>query len=87
MRQAPIHQLMVNARATAWFHGHDHFYAREEVDGIAYQEVPQPSLARYDMPDPGAGYGYVGSNGTNLFPSSGHLRVTVSPSSVQVDYV
>jgi hypothetical protein len=85
--QAPIHQLMVNARVTAWFHGHDHFYAHEEVDGIAYQEVPQPSLARYDMADPGAGYGYVGSTGTNLFPSSGHLRVTVSPTGVQVDYV
>ncbi|MFN7983280.1 MAG: metallophosphoesterase [Vicinamibacterales bacterium] len=84
---APIHQLMVNARVSAWFHGHDHLYARESVDGIVYQEVPQPSLARYDMPDPGAGYGYVGSNGVNIFPSSGHLRVTVSPANVRVEYV
>lgn len=83
----PIHQLMVNARVTAWFHGHDHLYAREMVDGIAYQAVPQPSLARYDMPDPGAGYGYIGSNGTNIFPSSGHVRVTVAPTGVQVEYV
>ncbi len=84
---APIHQLMVNAHVSAWFHGHDHLYAREAVDGIVYQEVPQPSLARYDTPDPGAGYGYVGSNGVNIFPSSGHLRVTVSPAGVQVEYV
>ena len=84
---APIHQLMVDARVTAWFHGHDHLYAREERDGIVYQEVPQPSLARYDTPDPAAGYGYVGSVGTNIFPSSGHLRVSVSPTSVRVEYV
>ena len=84
---APIHQLMVEAHVTAWFHGHDHLYAREERDGIVYQEVPQPSLARYDTPDPAAGYGYVGSVGTNIFPSSGHLRVNVSPTSVRVEYV
>lgn len=84
---APIHQLMVDARVTAWFHGHDHLYAREERDGIVYQEVPQPSLARYDTPDPAAGYGYVGSVGSNIFPSSGYLRVTVAPTSVRVEYV
>ena len=84
---APIHQLMVDNHVTAWFHGHDHLYAREEVDGIVYQEVPQPSLSRYDTPDPAAGYGYVGTNGVNIFPSSGHLRVTVSASDVKVEYV
>lgn len=84
---APVHQLFVNARVTAWFHGHDHLYAREQLDGVVYQEVPQPSLARYDMPDPGAGYGYQGANGVNIFPSSGHLRVTVDATAVRVDYV
>ena len=84
---APIHQLMLDNHVTAWFHGHDHLYAREEVDGIVYQEVPQPSLVRYDTPDPGGNYGYVGTNGVNIFPSSGHLRVTVSATEVKVEYV
>jgi hypothetical protein len=83
----PIHQLLVDNHVTAWFHGHDHLYAREELDGVIYQEVPQPSLARYDTADPGKGYGYEGSVGTNIFPSSGHLRVTVSGTEVKVEYV
>lgn len=83
----PIHQLFVDTGVTAWFHGHDHLYARETLDGIVYQAVPQPSLARYDTSDPAAGYGYVGTNGVNIFPSSGHLRVTVGPTETKVDYV
>ncbi|MEI6246655.1 MAG: metallophosphoesterase, partial [Acidobacteriota bacterium] len=84
---APIQQLMIDNKVTAWFHGHDHLYAKEQADGIIYQEVPQPSLVRYDTPDPAAGYGYVGTNLVNIFPSSGHLRVTVSPAEVKVEYV
>jgi hypothetical protein len=83
----PIHQLLVDNRVTAWLHGHDHFYALEQLDGVIYQEVPQPSQARYDNPDPGDGYGYPGTVGVNIFPSSGHLRVTVSPTEVRVEYV
>jgi hypothetical protein len=45
---APIHQLLVENRVTAWFHGHDHLYAREQLDGVSCQEVPQPSRARYE---------------------------------------
>jgi hypothetical protein len=84
---APIHQLFLDYSVSAWFHGHDHLYAREQVDGVTYQEVPQPSLTRYDTANPGGGYGYVGTDGVNIFPSSGHLRVTVTPTQVSVDYV
>jgi hypothetical protein len=84
---APIHQLLVDNKVTAWFHGHDHLYAQESLDGVIYQEVPQPSLARYDTPNPGGDYGYLGTVGTNIFASSGHLRVTVGPTDVRVEYV
>jgi hypothetical protein len=84
---ATIHQLLVTNKVTAWFHGHDHLYAREQLDGIVYQEVPQPSLAHYDTPDPGNGYGYQGTLGVDIFPSSGHLRVTVGAAEVRVEYV
>jgi len=85
--RSPIHQLLVDYGVSAWFHGHDHLYAREELDGVVYQEVPQPSLARYDTANPGAGYGYQGSDGVNIFPSSGHLRVIVGANDVRVEYV
>ncbi len=84
---APIHQLLVDNKVSAWFHGHDHLYAREELDGVIYQEVPQPSLGRYDTPNPGGDYGYVGTVGETIFASSGHLRVMVGSTETRVDYV
>jgi hypothetical protein len=83
----PIHQLLVDNRVNAWFHGHDHLYAMETLDGVVYQEVPQPSLSRYDTPNPAGDYGYQGTLGTDMFASSGHLRVTVSSSEAKVEYV
>ena len=39
----PLHQLLLKYNVTAFFHGHDHLYAHQQLDGIHYQEVPQPS--------------------------------------------
>jgi hypothetical protein len=83
----PIHQLMADTGVNIWFHGHDHIYAAETLDGIVYQEVPQPSLARYDSVAQASEYGYDGTVGVNVFASSGHLRVTVAPDQLKVDYV
>lgn len=83
----PIHQLLVDHRVTIWFHGHDHVYVRESLDGVVYQEVPQPSTRRYDGPDLAKEYGYLGAMGDNAFSSSGHLRVSVQPAEVRVEYV
>jgi len=81
----PIHQLLVQNHVTAVFHGHDHLYARQELDGIVYQEVPQPSAANTSS---GASLAnaYHYSSGT-IVSSSGHLRVTVSPIGVTAQYV
>ena len=81
----PIHQLLVKNAVSIVFHGHDHFYARQELDGIVYQEVPQPGHPGRDgTPRNAADYGYV--NGTML-GGSGHLRVIVTPTKVSVDYI
>ncbi len=40
--ELPIHQLLVKTGVSVVFHGHDHLFAKEELDGIIYQEVPQP---------------------------------------------
>lgn len=80
---APIHQLLLQNHVSAVFHGHDHLYVKQELDGIVYQEVPQPG-------DPAgstrsaAEYGY--KSGVML-GSSGYVRVTVSSEHAKVEYV
>lgn len=77
-----LHQLFVKHGVSIVFHGHDHLYAKEELDGIVYQEVPQPS-------HPGGGtrsaeeYGYKGL----VLGSSGFLKVSVSPAEATVTYL
>jgi hypothetical protein len=80
----PIHQILVENGVSAVFHGHDHVYVKQELDGIIYQEVPQPSMAQYNKTDLAAEYGYLSGD---ILGSSGHLRVTVSPEQVTVEYV
>ncbi len=80
----PIHQLLVANKVNAVFHGHDHLFVKQELDGIVYQEVSQPSAARFDQSNSAKQYGYVTGD---VLPSPGHLRVTVSPSQVTIDYV
>jgi hypothetical protein len=79
----PIHQLMVNSKVSIFFQGHDHIYAKEELDNIVYQAVPMPDDSTYTigMTDNGSAY-----TGVKL-AGSGHLRVTVAADNVTVDYV
>lgn len=81
---SPIHALMVENHVTAFFHGHDHVYAKETLDGVVYQEVPMAANAGYDTGFASNGSEYAGAT---LLPNSGHLRVTVAPTGATVDYV
>jgi hypothetical protein len=87
----PIHDLMKKNHVTAFFHGHDHVFVQQELDGITYQELPQPAYYNVTSPDKSysnsgiaAKYGYT--HGTVL-SSSGYLRVTVEDSTARVEYV
>jgi hypothetical protein len=80
----PIKDLLTENRVTILFHGHDHFYGKQELDCLLYQEIPQPSLPNFTNMPQAAEYGYV--NGI-LKPNSGHLRVTVDAAGVTVDYI
>ena len=80
----PIHELMVEHKVTIFFHGHDHFFAKQELDGVVYQLVPQPSHHNYKRAGQATDYGYT--NG-QVLPNSGHLRVHVSQTETTVDYV
>jgi len=79
----PIHELLMENGVSAVFHGHDHQYAYEMRDGIVYLSMPSAGFS-------GNGFNlYSESNSLTIkvLPSSGHLRVTVSPSQASVDYV
>jgi hypothetical protein len=76
-----IHQLMVDNHVTIYFQGHDHLFVHQQLDGVIYQTLPQPA-------DPN----YASSNAESYhsgdkFPNSGHVRVTVAPDGVKVDYI
>ena len=79
----PIHQLLVTNRVSAVFHGHDHLYAKQDLDGIVYQEVPQPGDPKGSTRS-AAEYGY--KRGV-ILGSSGYLRVTVSKAKAAVEYI
>ncbi len=80
----PIHQLMADNKVNIFFHGHDHFFAKQEFGGVIYQLVPQPGHPNFKKAGQAESYGYTTGN---ILPNSGYLRVTVSQSKATVDYV
>jgi hypothetical protein len=79
----PIHTLMKENHATIFFHGHDHFYGKQDKDGIVYQECPQPSNKNITNTS-ASQYGYVDGI---ILPGRGYLLVTVSDGSIKVEYI
>jgi hypothetical protein len=80
----PVAKLLAQNHVAILFKAHDNFYARQSLDGIVYNMVPQPSFAGDDRIRDLTNYGY--KQGVFL-GNSGHVRVTVSPDKVTVDYV
>ncbi len=79
----PIHQLMVANHVNAYFQGHDHVYAYESLDNLVYQTVPMPSDSSYALGYIANGDAFAGT----VLKGAGHIRVTVKPDSVKVDFV
>ncbi len=91
----PIRDLLLTNKAQAFFHGHDHLFVKQDyfvsgntssVPDFIYQEVPQPSHYPYNSTNSATDPNYNYTNGV-IYGSSGHLRVTVSPTNAVVDYV
>jgi len=72
---------MVQYGVTIFFQGHDHVFARQELDGVTYVTTPYPADPNY------AGKNVERFTSGDVLPGSGYLRVTVSDTSVQIDYV
>lgn len=80
----PIHNLLVANKVNVVFHGHDHLYAYQTLDGLVYLECPQPGTANYTQ------FGSAGDGKYTqgvLLPNSGHIRVTVTPNQALAEYV
>ena len=77
----PIHQLMAKNGVTVFFQGHDHVFARQQLDGVTYVTTPYPADSDYD------GKNVERFTSGDVFPGSGYVRVTVSDTSVQIHYV
>ena len=79
--ELPIHQLMAQNGVTIFFQGHDHVFARQELDGVTYLTTPYPADPHYSADK--------ASNFTSgdVLPCSGYTRVTVSDAFVRFEYV
>jgi len=80
----PIKDILIENKVSAFFHGHDHFFGKQEKDCLIYQECPQPSHKSFQNANQAGEYGYV--NG-QILPNSGHIRVNVQPDEVKIEYV
>jgi hypothetical protein len=79
----PIHKLFVDNGVNIFFQGHDHLFAHEVLDSVTYQEVPMPSDSTYEIGMLANADAYL----SDTIKGTGHIRVTVSPTCVKVDFV
>lgn len=79
----PIHQLFVDNGVNIFFQGHDHVYAHEVLDSVTYQAVPMAADSTYEIGMLANADAYV----SDTVDGTGHIRVTVSPSCLKVDFV
>lgn len=79
----PIHQLLKENGVSIVFKGHDHLYVKEEMDGLIYQTLPQPSHPG-DGTNSAIEYGYGAGK---VIGGSGYLRVKTDSDKIQVDFV
>jgi len=86
----PIQKVFEDTGVDVFFQGHDHLYAKEQLNGVVYQEVPMPSDITYTI-------GYTANATAYTDPAidptcsrldgTGHIRVNVTPNCVTIDYV
>ena len=81
--ELPIHQLMIQNGVNVFFQGHDHLFAKEDLDGLVYQEVPMPSDSSYMIGMLANADAYT----ANQINGTGYIRVSVCEDSATVDYV
>ncbi len=79
----PIHQLFKDNGVNIFFQGHDHVFAHEKLDSVTYQAVPMAADSTYEIGKLANADAYT----SDTLEGTGHLRVTVAPSCVKVDFI
>lgn len=79
----PIHNLFIDNKVNIFFQGHDHVFAHEILDSVTYQSVPMAADSTYQIGMLANADSYV----SDTVDGTGHIRVTVSPENIKVDYV
>ncbi len=80
----PIHDLLVQGKVTAVFHGHDHVFVHQYLDGIHYVELGQISSPNYNSESLAENHGYVTGD---VLSSSGYMRIKVNSSEATFQYI
>ena len=79
--EMPIHELMAENGVTIFFQGHDHVFVRQELDGVTYQTLPLPADPYRTL------YFASAYEAETKLAGPGHVRVTVAPDAVTLDYI
>jgi predicted phosphodiesterase len=82
--EMPVHQLLVKTKVTAVFHGHDHIFAKQDLDGLVYQCLSQPGAKERGNIRHGEEYGY--KTGT-ILNAPGYMRVKISPDNALLEFI
>ena len=78
----PIHHLMATNHVTIFFQGHDHIFARQQLDNVTYLTLPNPADPTYTLWNADAF-----TNNIYATNNTGYVRITVASEQVKVDYV
>ena len=80
----PIHDVLVANDVSIFFHGHDHIFVKQQLNGVIYQVCPKPTDTNYGEGHYTAGLYYLSGSKVN---NSGYLRVRVTATEAIVEYV
>jgi len=82
--EMPIHELLKKYHVNVVFHGHDHLFAKQELDGIVYQCISQPGAMERGNTRNAEEYGYL--NG-KILNGPGYMRVNVKNKNATFEFV
>ncbi len=82
--EMPVHELLKKYHVNVVFHGHDHLFAKQELNGIIYQCLSQPGAREQGNSRNGDEYGYV--NG-KILNAPGYMRVNVKSDNATFEFV
>lgn len=79
--QKPIHQLFIDNKVTAFVQGHDHLFARQELDGINYITCPMCGDPGYNT------YNAEAFTVGDKLSNTGHLKFLVTERDIVMEYI